>query len=103
MGRPGVGRPDVVIIALHGKGGEDGTIQGALDLLGIPYTGSGVLASALAMDKAMTNAFLRGHGIPVPQDIVLKRYAKPDDAQLAEHVESTIGWHAVVQTNAQGS
>jgi D-alanine-D-alanine ligase len=103
MARAGGGRPDVVIIALHGKGGEDGTIQGALDLLGIPYTGSGVLASALAMDKAMTNAFLRGSGIPVPQDIVLRRTNCVDDSALREQVERTFGWPAVVKPNAQGS
>jgi D-alanine-D-alanine ligase len=103
MARPGEGRPDVVIIALHGRGGEDGTIQGALDLLGIPYTGSGVLASALAMDKAMTNAFLRGQGIPVPQDIAVRKSAPVGAAALRERVESTFGWPAVVKPNAQGS
>ncbi len=51
-------------IALHGRGGEDGTIQGMLELMGIPYTGSGVLASALAMHKGMTKHILRCHGIP---------------------------------------
>lgn len=103
MAARGDGRPDVVIIALHGKGGEDGTIQGALDLLGIPYTGSAVLASALAMDKAMANAFLRGHGIPVPQDIVLRRHTPVDAAAVRDRVESTLGWPAVVKPNAQGS
>lgn len=51
-------------IALHGRGGEDGTIQGMLELMGIPYTGSGVLASALALHKGMTKHILRCHGIP---------------------------------------
>lgn len=59
-------RPDVVFIALHGPHGEDGAVQGLLDLLGIPYTGSGVLASALAMDKAMCKRVLAGEGIPTP-------------------------------------
>ncbi len=53
-------------IALHGRGGEDGTIQGALELMGIPYTGPGVLASALAMDKIMTKRVLLAKGIPTP-------------------------------------
>src|SRR5579862_7113688 len=53
-----VDKPDVVVIALHGPGGEDGTVQGLLEVLGIPYTGSGVLASALAMDKAMCKRVL---------------------------------------------
>lgn len=51
-------------IALHGKGGEDGTIQGMLEIMGIPYTGSGVLASALALHKGMTKQILRCHGVP---------------------------------------
>ncbi|GBE15646.1 D-alanine--D-alanine ligase [bacterium BMS3Abin14] len=55
---------DVAFIALHGRGGEDGTIQGALELMDIPYTGSGVLASALAMDKIQTKRILDACGIP---------------------------------------
>ena len=55
---------EVAFIALHGKGGEDGTIQGTLEMLHIPYTGSGVLASALAMHKGMTKKILRDHRIP---------------------------------------
>lgn len=55
---------EVAFIALHGKGGEDGTIQGTLEMLHIPYTGSGVLASALAMHKGMTKKILRYHRIP---------------------------------------
>ncbi len=53
-------------IALHGRYGEDGTVQGALELLGIPYTGSGVLASALAMDKVYTKRIWASHGVPTP-------------------------------------
>ena len=58
---------DHVFIALHGRYGEDGTIQGALELLGIPYTGSGVLASALAMDKWRTKLVWQAAGIPTPR------------------------------------
>lgn len=58
-------------IALHGRGGEDGTLQGALELMGIPYTGSGVLASALGMDKWRTKLVWRAAGIPVPDFAVL--------------------------------
>src|SRR3989304_6715487 len=54
-------------IALHGRYGEDGTVQGALELLGIPYTGSGVLARALAMDKWRTQLLWRGGGGPTPR------------------------------------
>ena len=53
-------------IALHGRWGEDGTVQGALELLGIPYTGSGVLASSVAMDKIMTKRIWRAEGLPTP-------------------------------------
>lgn len=57
---------DVAYIALHGRYGEDGTIQGLLEILGIPYTGSGVLASALAMDKCMSKLLLDNLGLPTP-------------------------------------
>jgi len=60
-----------VFIALHGRYGEDGTVQGALELLGVPYTGSGVMASALAMDKWRTKLVWRAEGIPVPRDVLL--------------------------------
>ncbi len=59
--------PDRVFIALHGRGGEDGTLQGALELLGIPYTGSGVLASALGMDKQRTKLVWQALGMPTPE------------------------------------
>ena len=64
---------DAAFIALHGPGGEDGTVQGVLDVLGIPYTGSGVRASAISMDKGVTKAVLQVEGIPVPKGIVLQR------------------------------
>jgi D-alanine-D-alanine ligase len=60
-------QPDRAFIILHGGAGEDGTIQAALDLLGIPYTGSGVLASALAMDKIRTKQLWQSSGIPTPR------------------------------------
>ncbi|GIX31126.1 MAG: D-alanine--D-alanine ligase B [Porticoccaceae bacterium] len=59
-------RPARVFIALHGPGGEDGTVQGTLEWLGLPYTGSGVLGSALAMDKARAKLAWRGAGLPTP-------------------------------------
>jgi D-alanine-D-alanine ligase len=58
---------DCAFIALHGRYGEDGTIQGALDLMGVPYTGSGVMACALAMDKWRTKLVWRASGIPTPR------------------------------------
>lgn len=59
-------RPDAAYIALHGTNGEDGTVQGLLEFLGIPYTGPGVVASALAWDKAVCKALLRRAGVPTP-------------------------------------
>jgi len=66
-------RPDVVFNALHGQGGEDGTIQGVLDMLGLPYTHSGVLASAIAMSKPVTKRLLEGLGVRTPRGIVVPR------------------------------
>src|SRR5690349_755685 len=61
-----------VFIALHGRFGEDGTVQGALEVLGIPYTGSGVMASALAMDKWRTKLVWDASGIPTPRFAMVK-------------------------------
>lgn len=63
--------PERVFIALHGRGGEDGTLQGALELLDIPYTGSGVLASALGMDKQRTKLVWQALGLPTPESVML--------------------------------
>jgi len=65
------GPVDVVLLALHGTWGEDGRIQGLLDTIGIPYTGSGVLASALAMDKVMAKRVLASEGLDVPRGVVV--------------------------------
>ena len=73
---PGASRPvEVAFLALHGRFGEDGTIQGTLDLLGVPYVGSGTLASALAMDKVMAKKVLTADGVPVPRGLVVERAA----------------------------
>ncbi len=72
-------KPDVVFNALHGRFGEDGTIQGVLDYLGIPYTHSGVRASAMAMDKAAAKAVFSAAGLPVAPHRVI------DVAELADH------------------
>ncbi len=64
--------PDVVFIALHGRHGEDGTIQGLCEILGVPYTGSGVLASAAAMDKVFTKRILRAAQLPTPDFAVVE-------------------------------
>ena len=64
---------DLVFLALHGAVGEDGTMQALLELAGLPYTGSGLLASALAMDKVKTKEVYRQHGVPVARDRVVRR------------------------------
>jgi len=66
-------RPDVVFNALHGRFGEDGCVQGLLDILGIPYTHSGLLASALAMDKPMAKSLFAAAGIPVAEHVIASR------------------------------
>ncbi|HZZ62225.1 MAG TPA: D-alanine--D-alanine ligase [Roseiarcus sp.] len=67
-------KPDVVFNALHGRFGEDGTIQGVLEILRIPYTHSGVLASALAMQKDLAKVVLQAAGVPVPHGITIDRH-----------------------------
>jgi D-alanine-D-alanine ligase len=66
-------KPDVALNVLHGRPGEDGTLQGVLEILGIPYSHSGVLASAIAMHKGYAKAIFRAAGIPVAEDVVASR------------------------------
>lgn len=84
-------------IALHGRGGEDGSVQGALDLLGIPYTGSGVLASALAMDKWRTKLVWQAAGLPVADYVMLDA-----DSDFAA-VERELGLPLFVKPANEGS
>jgi D-alanine-D-alanine ligase len=76
-------RFDRVFIALHGRYGEDGTLQGALEQLGIPYTGSGVMACAMSMDKIMTKRIWLSHGLPTPRFIALEAGAIASQLQAA--------------------
>src|SRR5580698_10133340 len=66
-------KPDVALNVLHGRPGEDGTLQGVLEILGIPYSHSGVMASALAMQKDFAKILFRAAGVPVADDIVASR------------------------------
>jgi D-alanine-D-alanine ligase len=68
-------KPDVALNVLHGPPGEDGTIQGILEILGIPYTHSGVLASSMAMEKDVAKIMLKARGVPVPGGMVVSRHA----------------------------
>ncbi len=100
----GGGAIDVAFIAMHGPYGEDGTIQGMLELLGIPYTGSGVLASALAMDKLRSRQVLQANGIPVPAYLPVERDRwAADRAAIAARVGRDLGYPCVVKPNAVGS
>jgi len=92
---------DVVFLALHGRDGEDGSIQGLMELLRIPYTGSGVLASALAMDKRRSKVFYRNAGLNVPDSIEV---SAPETALADAGVfASKYGYPIVVKPSADGS
>lgn len=100
------GEFDVAFVALHGPGGEDGKVQGLLDLAGVPYTGSGVLASALAMDKVRTKRLLAAQGVPVAQDLVLQRHRDAAASRSAERVaeiRERVGLPCVVKPVRGGS
>src|SRR6266850_1662400 len=92
------GPVDVVVLALHGTWGEDGRIQGLLDTIGIPYTGSGVLASALAMDKVMAKRVLASEGLDVPRGVVVTA-ASGDELDRAR----SVGLPVFVKPVASGS
>jgi D-alanine-D-alanine ligase len=88
---------DRVFVVLHGRGGEDGTLQGALELLGLPYTGSGVLASALGMDKWRSKLVWQAAGLPVPDCMLL------DAATDFAAVEARLGLPLFVKPASEGS
>src|SRR5205085_7700531 len=88
-------KADVLFLALHGGQGEDGTLQALLDLTGVPYTGSGHLASALAMDKDLSKKLFRAAEVPTPKWLMAP-------ATVAE-VESGLGFPVVVKPSKQGS
>jgi len=99
------GRVDAVFIVLHGRMGEDGTIQGLLELLEIPYTGSGVMASAVAIDKCMTKHILRSQGIPVADDVVVTaaEVAGTGLVEVAKGISLDLGFPCIVKPNCEGS
>jgi D-alanine-D-alanine ligase len=88
-------------IALHGRHGEDGTVQGALELLGIAYTGSGVMASAVAMDKVMTKRLWLADGLPTPRSVVLGP-GEHDNAHTRQ-VPDALGLPLIVKPPHEGS
>jgi D-alanine-D-alanine ligase len=88
---------DRVWIALHGPGGEDGALQGALQWLNVPYTGSGVMASAIAMDKVRSKHLFRAAGIPTPE------YAVAQSQAEASVAAEQIGFPLIIKPSGQGS
>ena len=100
----GIPEVDVVFPVLHGTYGEDGTVQGLLELADIPYVGAGVMASAVAMDKAIMKDVLRSHGLPVVDGIVVKRSTwEADPAAVRAQVAETIGYPCFVKPANLGS
>jgi D-alanine-D-alanine ligase len=93
---------DVAFLALHGRYGEDGCVQGLLEMLGIPYTGSGVLASALAMSKAKTKEVLRLHNLPTAPGYLVDGDAGDDADDIIEG-HASFGFPAVVKPVGEGS
>jgi D-alanine-D-alanine ligase len=98
-------RPDVVFIALHGPGGEDGTVQELLEILDLPYTGPGVAACALCMDKVASKHEIRAAGLPTPDWAAFNATAfrALGAADTLDEIEARLGFPLVVKPASQGS
>ena len=98
-------RPDVAFLALHGRGGEDGTVQELLDIVGIPYTGSGVLACMRSVDKVLTKHLLIEAGLPTPDFFAFSETAFRElgAAEALPAIEERLAFPIVVKPAAQGS
>ena len=98
-------RPDVAFIALHGPGGEDGTVQELLEILGVPHTGPGVAACMRCMDKVLAKHEVRAAGIPTPDWVAFNATAFRElgAADALEEIEATLGFPLVVKPARQGS
>jgi D-alanine-D-alanine ligase len=98
-------RPDVVFVVLHGRGGEDGTVQELLEILGLPYTGSGVLACTRAIDKVLTKHLLTAAGIPTPDFFAFNETAFKElgAADALPAIEDRLRFPIVVKPAAGGS
>jgi D-alanine-D-alanine ligase len=95
---------DVVVLMLHGPYGEDGTIQGLLELADVPYVGAGVLASAVGMDKATMKAVFQAHGLPiVDYTVVLRREWRERPAAVARRIKDVTGFPCFVKPSNLGS
>jgi D-alanine-D-alanine ligase len=98
-------RPEVVFIALHGPGGEDGTVQELLEILDLPYTGPGVAACALCMDKVAAKHEMRAAGLPTPDWAAFNATAFRElgAADTLEEIEARLGFPLVIKPASQGS
>jgi D-alanine-D-alanine ligase len=95
---------DVMVVMLHGPYGEDGTIQGLLELADIPYTGAGVLASAVGMDKVTMKAIFRAHGLPIVDFVVVERREwRSDPATVTRRIADALGFPCFVKPANLGS
>jgi D-alanine-D-alanine ligase len=94
-------QPDVVFPVLHGPPGEDGTVQGYLEILGLPYVGSGVRASAVGMDKGVAKDLFRRADLPVCADLVIGADCAPEPA--AQRIRADLGDRVVIKPTCQGS
>lgn len=94
-------QPDVVFPVLHGPPGEDGTFQGLLEIMGLRYVGSGVQASACAMDKFVAKQLFRAHGLPIADEYLVVR--GDNLAQATQHILNQLGEQVVIKPDAQGS
>jgi len=92
---------EIAFVSLHGPGGEDGVIQGFLETVGIPYTGSGLQANALGMHKVTTKTILAAHKIPIPDGTVIKRGEKVSSRAALR--SARLHWPVVVKPASQGS
>jgi D-alanine-D-alanine ligase len=100
---PAVGSLDVVFPVLHGTYGEDGTIQGLLEMAGVPYVGSGVLGSSAGMDKDVAKRLLRSAGLPVVDWFVVRAHQNRSAADVTREIESRFGWPVFVKPANMGS
>ncbi len=98
-------KPDAAFIAMHGSGGEDGTVQELLDILGIPYTGSDVLPSVRCMDKVLTKHIFVADGIPTPPFYAFNRdaFQQLGAADTLPYIGEELGFPIVVKPSSQGS
>lgn len=98
-----VNKPDIAFLGLHGKGGEDGTIQGYLELAGIPYTGPGIVSSAICMNKIFTKRVLENAGLPTSKFLVFKRNECTDRVKVIRELIEKISLPMVLKSPCQGS